>query len=260
MDFSTICGNPRSNQFPGKLRNSSCCRSGVGAENPQTPLHFIQGEKSVLLVLPSSISPPELGTFPRGISSVRAHNLALYYNVAWITLGVVWLVGAFVTKPVERIQTRSSRFTHTLVFVVAALLMVRAPLHFGALSRRFVPRSLIVGYTGLALTIAGLAFAIWARFYLGRNWSARVTIKKDHELVRTGPYAIVRHPIYSGFIFALAGTVLGFGEIRALLGFVVAIVGIVLKSRLEEEFMSEQFGEEYSRYRQNVKSLIPFVW
>lgn len=189
-----------------------------------------------------------------------AHHLARYYDAAWITLGIVWLVGAFATKPVERIQTRSSRFTHTLVFVLAALLLVRAPLHLGALSRRFVPFSSIVGYIGLALTIVGLAFAIWARFYLGRNWSARVTIKKDHELVRSGPYAVVRHPIYSGIILALAGSVVGFGEIRALLGFAVVIVGFVLKSRLEEKFMSEQFGEEYARYRQNVKSLIPFVW
>jgi protein-S-isoprenylcysteine O-methyltransferase Ste14 len=188
-----------------------------------------------------------------------AHNLARYYDAAWITLGVVWLIGSFATKPVERIQTRSSRFTQAIVFVLAALLMVRAPLHFGALSRRFVAHSLVVGYIGLALTIVGLAIAIWARFYLGRNWSARVTIKKDHELVRTGPYAIVRHPIYSGIILALAGTVLGFGEIRALLGFVLVIVGIVLKSRLEEKFMSERFGEEYARYRREVKSLIPFV-
>lgn len=189
-----------------------------------------------------------------------AQHLARYYDAAWITLGIVWLIGAFATKPVERIQTRSSRITQGLVFVLGALLMARAPLHLGALSRRFVPHSLIVGYIGLALTIVGLAIAIWARFYLGRNWSARVTIKKDHELVRTGPYAIVRHPIYSGIILALAGTVLGFGEIRALLGFILVIVGILLKSRLEEQFMSKQFGEEYARYREEVKSLIPFVW
>src|SRR5690349_14803418 len=144
---------------------------------------------------PLAFRRPNCEHFLEASAAVLAHHLARYYAAAWITIGIVWLVGAFATKPVERIQTRTSRPAHTLVFFLAALLLLRAPLYFGVLSQRFVPRSLIVGYTGLALTIGGFAIAIWARFYLGRNWSARVTIKKDHELVRAGPYAIVRHPI-----------------------------------------------------------------
>jgi protein-S-isoprenylcysteine O-methyltransferase Ste14 len=191
---------------------------------------------------------------------VRVPHLVLYYDAAWIVLGIVWLAGAFMTKPAERIQTRTSRLSHTLVFLLAALLLANTRLPLGPLSRRFVPRSLLLGYVGLALTIGGIAFAIWARFYLGRNWSARVTIKKGHELVRSGPYAIVRHPIYTGILAALSGTALAIGQIHALLGFAIAIVGMVLKFRLEEKFMTEQFGEQYATYQREVKSLVPYVW
>jgi protein-S-isoprenylcysteine O-methyltransferase Ste14 len=133
-------------------------------------------------------------------------------------------------------------------------------LPWGPLGIRVIPRNLFLGYLGLALTVGGIAFAIWARFYIGRNWSGRVTIKKDHQLIRSGPYSIVRHPIYAGFIVALTGTVIAIGQIRAILALAVVVWGLRCKSKLEEQFMSEQFGEEYARYRQEVKSLIPFVW
>jgi protein-S-isoprenylcysteine O-methyltransferase Ste14 len=191
---------------------------------------------------------------------MHGHNLRVYYDAAWITFAIVWLAAAFTNKPTERSQDRTSRLSYLIVLLIGSLLLLHTPLHEGVLSRRFVPRSLLLGYIGLALTVAGVAFAIWARFIIGRNWSGRVTIKKDHELVRTGPYALVRHPIYTGVLCALAGTALGIGELHALLGLPLVFIGFVIKSRMEEKFMSEQFGEEYARYRQQVKALIPYVW
>jgi protein-S-isoprenylcysteine O-methyltransferase Ste14 len=186
-----------------------------------------------------------------------ARLLARLYIDAWIVAGLVWLVGAFFTKSSERTESRGSRLTQfAWAFLAAILLWVP----WGPLRIRVIPRSLILGDLGLALTLGGISLAIWARFFLGRNWSARVTIKKNHELIRSGPYVIVRNPIYTGFLTALAGTVMVIGELRAILALVIVAVGLHYKVKTEEKFMSDQFGEEYARYRQEVKSLIPFVW
>jgi protein-S-isoprenylcysteine O-methyltransferase Ste14 len=89
--------------------------------------------------------------------------------------------------------------------------------------------------------------------------SGRVTIKEQHELIQNGPYAIVRHPIYSGFLLAILGTAIVHGELRGLLALPVAVVGWTLKLRLEESFMAQQFGTAYLDYKRRVKALVPFV-
>ena len=106
---------------------------------------------------------------------------------------------------------------------------------------------------------AGIAFAVWARHYLGRNWSGTVTVKQDHELIRSGPYRLVRHPIYTGLLLAILGTAVAFGEWRGLLAFALLTGSLLLKLRVEERFMGESFPNEYARYRAEVPALIPFV-
>jgi protein-S-isoprenylcysteine O-methyltransferase Ste14 len=95
---------------------------------------------------------------------------------------------------------------------------------------------------------------------LGSNWSGTVTVKQNHELIRSGPYAIVRHPIYSGFLLGLLGTALSVGEARGLIALALAFVGWFVKARVEEQFMVEQFNGDYVRYIRDVKRLIPFVF
>ncbi len=95
---------------------------------------------------------------------------------------------------------------------------------------------------------------------MGRNWSGTVTVKQDHKLIRTGPYAVARHPIYAGLGLAILGTAIAIGEVRGLAATVAALIGMALKSRLEEEFMTEQFGAEYVQYKKDVKAMIPFIW
>jgi protein-S-isoprenylcysteine O-methyltransferase Ste14 len=111
----------------------------------------------------------------------------------------------------------------------------------------------------LVLVVLGLGFSIRARAHLGRNWSGTVTVKQGHELVRSGPYAYVRHPIYTGLIVALAGSAIGCGKPRALLGLAIILYSFVRKLRLEELFMREQFPGEYARYSMEVPQLIPFA-
>lgn len=182
-----------------------------------------------------------------------------YIGAAWLVLAVVWLVGAFTTKKTVRAQPGRNRIVYVTLVLLGSLLFVEK-LHSGFLARRFVPMSAAAAYTGLALTIVGVVFTIWARFYLGSNWSGRPTIKEGHTLIRTGPYAVVRHPIYSGISLGLFGTAVAQGKLGALIGTVLVLIAFKVKSRLEESFMTEQFDGEYVQYMKQVKGLIPFVW
>ena len=115
-------------------------------------------------------------------------------------------------------------------------------------------------YVGLGVTVAGLAFAVLARFYIGKNWSALIQVKEGHELIQTGPYGLVRHPIYSGLMLATLGTAIAYGELSGFIGFILVVAAWGYKSRLEEAAMAEQFGAQYEKYRSQVKGLIPFIW
>ena len=128
------------------------------------------------------------------------------------------------------------------------------------LAARFVPQTVECEICGVAVTMAGLAIAIWARFYLGANWSATVTLKQGHELIRSGPYSVVRHPIYSGLLLAMLGTAIYVGEIRGLFAVALATWAWKMKSRVEESFMESEFGDRYVAYRREVKGLVPFLW
>ena len=103
----------------------------------------------------------------------------------------------------------------------------------------------------------GIAFAIWARFYIGQNWSSAVTIKVDHQLIRTGPYAWVRHPIYSGLILAMIGTAIARREPRGFVSVVLLWLGFLIKSRMEEKFMRKTFGPDYEDYSKSTGALVP---
>ena len=99
-----------------------------------------------------------------------------------------------------------------------------------------------------------------ARLYLGQNWSATATIKQDHELIRRGPYRLVRHPIYTGTLIAAAGTAIAFGELRDLLALPLVIVGFWLKARSEERLLMSNFGDRYAADRREVRgAIIPYL-
>lgn len=113
---------------------------------------------------------------------------------------------------------------------------------------------------GSAFVFGGLIVALWARHALGNNWSARVVLKIDHKLVTRGPYALVRHPIYSGLLLMVTGTATAAGSPVSLLGLLLVMLGACIKLRYEEELMLRAFGESYRAYQRRVKGLIPFVW
>ena len=186
-------------------------------------------------------------------------DLHVYVDAAWIVTGVVWLAGAVGTKRTAQSQSSGSRLVHISLAAAAFALLFNSSTGIGPLAWRFVPDSSVIAYTGLAITLAGTTFAIWARTFLGRNWSAIVTIKEDHQMIKRGPYAVVRHPIYAGFLLAMLGSALAFGEVRGLAALPLAFLAWWFKSRLEEKFMEQRFGAEYAAYKQRVKALVPFV-
>jgi protein-S-isoprenylcysteine O-methyltransferase Ste14 len=179
---------------------------------------------------------------------------------AWCAMLAVWLIGALTTKRAVRRYSRFSRILETAVLIIAYFLIFDTDFSVGFLRARVLPATPSAHILGVAVTFAGLLFAIWARFRLGRNWSGEITIKQDHELIRTGPYSVVRHPIYSGLLLGLLGTAIAFGEVRDFIGVLLASVAWRLKSLVEEQYMTEQFGAEYTNYKREVKALVPFIW
>jgi protein-S-isoprenylcysteine O-methyltransferase Ste14 len=188
-----------------------------------------------------------------------APDIWRWIESTWLLVGVSWLVAALWAKPVARRERLLTRVVHLLIMTVACVLLFSSSARVGILAARLLPESAGIGWAGLCLTVAGCAFGVWARAWLGPNWSATVTRKQDHQLVRSGPYAVVRHPIYAGFLMAILGTALALGEVRGLGALALAFIGWFTKARTEERFLLEEFGDRYLRYRREVKQLIPFV-
>ena len=175
----------------------------------------------------------------------------------WMVWLLYWMASAWGVRRNERGETAGQRMQTALVLAFGVFLIFarRAPL--GALNHRFVPESFGLRVAALILVVAGLGFSVWARVHLGKFWSSRVTLKEGHQLIQSGPYARVRHPIYSGIALAMLGTALFSGQWRALIGASIFIVGHWLKSRREEALLTSQFGTEYEEYRGRTGSLLP---
>ena len=177
----------------------------------------------------------------------------------WIVFGSFWALAAFVQKRNARRQTFGSRAIQVSIILLVLMPFFIERRHVGLLYRHLYPNLLVVQYFGVLLLLLGFGFAVWARIVLGRNWSGMVTVKEDHTLITRGPYAWVRHPIYTGILLALLGTAITLGTILNLVEVPVVAFAFWLKLRTEEKFMYETFGEQYTAYRQHVKALIPHV-
>jgi protein-S-isoprenylcysteine O-methyltransferase Ste14 len=175
---------------------------------------------------------------------------------AWL---VYWTVAASAVKTTRWREPISSRLLHGVPLILAALLLASGRQLPSLLRERFLPQTSASPLLGLVMLVAGLGFAVWARWHLGPNWSGTVTLKQDHALIRTGPYSYVRHPIYSGILLALLGTAVVIGEWRGLFAFALALVGLAYKSKVEEGRMREIFPE-YDQYRHETAALVPWVF
>jgi protein-S-isoprenylcysteine O-methyltransferase Ste14 len=185
-------------------------------------------------------------------------------RVAGLVVGALWLLwlgywwwSSRDTKQTVRSETLRSRMTYVAPLVVAGYLLSLRRLPFSGTSVQLFEPGAAVLLSAVAFVAAGLGFAVWARRHLGRNWSGTVTTKNDHELVRTGPYRFVRHPIYSGILLAFVGMAVGAGTWTSVCAVGLVTAAFLRKMRLEEQFMTDQFGEQYQRYRHEVPALFP---
>ena len=181
------------------------------------------------------------------------------FPILWLVFIAFWIAMARGGKAVAMRESAFSRLSHYLPLAVAIYLLAAPRVPIGVLDDRFAPLSLWLVQVGAALTFAGIAFAIWARVWIADNWSSDVTLKRDHELIVTGPYAFVRHPIYTGILVALIGTALAVGEWRGALAVVLACAAFWRKLTIEEAVMRRQFGEAYDRYAEGVPALVPYL-
>jgi len=191
--------------------------------------------------------------------------LILFYNwffpALWAVYLLYWQVAARGAKSNKRLEPLVSRVLRSVAFLLAIALLMGRWLPIPALYRFYLPENnwAVWFWIGAAVNVLGIGFAVWARVYLGSNWSRSVTIKQGHELIAGGPYGLVRHPIYTGLLTGFLGTAIAIAQVRGLVAFVLIFAALWFKLRLEERWMRLQFGGVYEQYARRVPALVPLL-
>lgn len=190
--------------------------------------------------------------------------LGIILTIFWLAFLVYWLIAAISSKKTIRTKTWwYSALIRLVAFIILFWFLEASPggprgsstanlLAWGSVS------NIALNITGVILCGAGIAFAIWARTYLGKNWGMPMSLKENPELVTSGPYARVRHPIYTGVLLAMFGTMLVVGFIWLIL-FIFFGIYFIFSAKKEEQIMASQFPDQYAAYKKRTKMLIPFV-
>jgi protein-S-isoprenylcysteine O-methyltransferase Ste14 len=193
---------------------------------------------------------------------MREHLLTILGYI-WAGFGLYWMIAAGRGRSSDAGALPQTSEPHLFRIVRLSVLATTFALLFwqrlatGLLGRRFVPDSAALGHAGFALTLAGLGIAMWARIHLGRNWSDKVVVQADHQLIRSGPYAHLRHPIYSGVLLGVAGTALLLGEWRGAIAFLLLLMNYAVKARKEDRILANHFGESFTRHAREAGFLLP---
>jgi protein-S-isoprenylcysteine O-methyltransferase Ste14 len=186
------------------------------------------------------------------ITSEKAMQLTIWM---WDALLVVWFLLWFGMKKAKRTETLSERAQHAIPVILAFWLLFEN--NWDVLNTRLFPETPTLLWVGIALTAIGVGISIWARITLGRNWSARVTLKEGHELVRNGLYRWIRHPIYTGIILGFIGTAIIMGYLRGFIGLSIIWASFYFKARREENFLRQEFGEGFDEHTKSTGMFLP---
>ena len=179
---------------------------------------------------------------------------------AWVLVLLIWIPGYFTSRKAVRVEKPLLQVaTTSLIALAFALLFLRRlP---GALGGRISEAPVAVALLADLVCLGGVLFAIWARLTLGRNWSgALASLGHNHELVRSGPYRYVRHPIYAGFLVAMLATAVTIGTLASYLAVAVGLVAFLLRIWLEETLLQAQFPDAYGVYKKETAALIPGLY
>jgi protein-S-isoprenylcysteine O-methyltransferase Ste14 len=177
----------------------------------------------------------------------------------WLMFLAYWWISAIgVKKSVRRRSWRLQVCVRILLIVLVVVLFRLQSVRTLFQHRQPASFNSVAGIASLVLYIAGFALAIWARRRLGRNWGMPMSLRQGHELVTTGPYRYVRHPIYTGILLAMLGSALAAGGLWLVIFIYIGIYS-VYSARTEEQLMMREFPEQYAQYKRRTKALVPFV-
>ena len=175
----------------------------------------------------------------------------------WIGFGLYWLIAARRVKASRTTESPAYRAFRLFLLLITFTLLFAKWTAVGFLRHRFLPQTQSLAYVGFVSAVAGLAIAVWARVSLGQYWSDKIVLKVDHQLVRSGPYARMRHPIYSGVLLGIAGSALVVGEWRGVLAFLLLLTNYTVKAKREETILADGFPKEFADHRRNAGFLLP---
>ncbi|WP_072315582.1 methyltransferase family protein [Sinomicrobium oceani] len=188
-------------------------------------------------------------------------NTFTYVTIScWIMFSLTWIWYGNKTKENVRPLTFREKISAFMGFVIVFAALYLPLWTTKGIGRIVISRNAVVEIIGLILCISGVFIAIWSRLLLGWNWSGGVSAKKGHELIDSGPYALVRHPIYTGFITGVIGTCLVMGSLSGIIVTVLYTLGLFGKIDKEEKLLCNIFGDSYLDYRKRTYKLIPFIW
>jgi protein-S-isoprenylcysteine O-methyltransferase Ste14 len=197
------------------------------------------------------------------VKSSSKHFALIIVFISWTVFILFWMISAFsVKRDLKNSPWRRFAWLRiVIVLTIASLLLSRSSSHLFA--RRFdilqaVYSNSESAFVGVLLTLFGVGYAIWARVHLGRNWSPIPNVKENHELITSGPYRLVRHPIYTGIMMATLGT--GFVIPLWLVVFVIMTAVFVWRVVVEENLMTKQFPNQYPEYKKRTWAFVPYVW
>jgi protein-S-isoprenylcysteine O-methyltransferase Ste14 len=176
----------------------------------------------------------------------------------WITFLAYWIISARRVKATAEKQSVFSAVIHRIPLGLSYFLMANWHLT-PPLDNPVTPRTDLAQASGIFVCVLGLFVTIWARRTLAGNWSSDVTFKQGHELVKTGPYQFVRHPIYTGLLVMCLGTAIEIGRVRGWLALPLMATAFWIKLKQEERLLLRHFPTEYPAYQRQVKALVPFV-
>lgn len=182
-------------------------------------------------------------------------------RIAWLIVLVYWLISSFgVKKPISE-ENRFKRFVYYWLPLLVAVLLLGPGEWFGdsLIRENFVPHTDLVGTIGLVFCFSGVFIACWSRYLLGKNWSLSVQKKENHELIQSGLYKKVRHPIYTGLLLLFVGNTIIVGDYRGIIAVIIVFFAFWFKLLKEEKILEETFGHQYLLYKVKTFYLIPFV-
>lgn len=183
---------------------------------------------------------------------------SLIIVACWAIFLLFWLISSFSVKATAERKSFASSIAYRIPIIIGAILESRFDIRY-PLNVSPTPNTLFTHWLGAAVCIFGLAMALWSRVTLAGNWSSDVRFKQGHELVQSGPYRFVRHPIYTAILLMCFAPAIQFGRLHCWLGALIIGFGFWIKLKQEETVMLQHFPQ-YPEYRKRVKALVPFLF